>query len=100
MMRLPVLPDEPPQHFSRADGSVYRRTGYCNRCGACCRAGNYFEEEGEIPGACKLYVERDGLGHCSDRADPYYQSACARWPSDPTCIADYPECSYVFERIR
>ncbi len=78
----------------------WKRTGECNRCGACCRSGNAFGDDrpGPIAGACALYDEHDGVGICTDREDHYYQIGCAHWPSEPDHIRDYPECSYRFER--
>jgi hypothetical protein len=84
------------------DGSLWRRSGECSRCGACCRSGDPFagtRGASGVQGACPLYVERDGVGICTDRTDRYYLNGCASWPSLPRHIVDYPGCSYQFERI-
>lgn len=80
--------------------SRWIRTGECNRCGACCRSGDPFNGTrgpSEVPGACPLYAEHGGIGHCTDRTDHYYLIGCAHWPSEPDHIRDYPDCSYRFE---
>jgi len=99
-LHLPLV-DETVNRDNR-DGSLWRRLGDCNRCGACCRSGDPFNGERgdpEVAGACALYAELGGVGTCKDRRDHYYLIGCALWPSLPRHIADYPRCSYTFERI-
>lgn len=88
--------------FKQFDGSVYVRTGECNRCGECCRTGDPFNGEmGEpaIPGACPLLALLDGIHTCTDRSNEYYLKGCNVWPTHPNQIIDKPSCSYKFERI-
>jgi len=55
---------------------------------------------GTVPGACPLYRQApDGRGACGDRQAPYYVAGCVVWPVAPENIADYPDCSYTFERV-
>lgn len=96
---LPIL-SEPVARDNR-NGTLWRRLGLCNRCGACCRSGDPFNgERGEpkVAGACPLYDETDGIGTCTDRQDHYYLIGCALWPSLPRNIVGYSRCSYAFER--
>lgn len=93
---------EEPREFAAADGVTWRRTGACNRCGACCRTGNPFPElVPEVAGACAHYRDDagDGLPGCASREHWYATAACAPFPQKPQQIAAYPECSYVFERV-
>lgn len=93
---------EPDRIFEHPGGVVWRRSGSCCRCGACCRSGNYFADTlgpGSVDGACFYYEERGGLGTCIDRTNVYSVQACSVWPDGPQCVADYPDCSYVFIRI-
>jgi hypothetical protein len=91
--------NEPAQVFGE-----WRRTGYCCRCGDCCK-GNPFT--GSPEGYCPFFavqwnVEREGWqGHCTDRtsANTYYTMACAMYPTHPSQIEDKPHCTYRFERI-
>lgn len=87
------------------DGVAWVRSGECNRCGECCRSGDPFGGEAGTPvveGACPFYrVDADGLGGCADRTSGnlYYTNGCAKWPSLPAHVVDYPSCSYVFTRV-
>ncbi len=82
-------------------GAVWRRVGSCSGCGACCKGDPFGGTLGTpvVEGACAMY--REGVG-CSDKseANPYYASACAKWPTHPHQTADKPDCSYRFERVR
>jgi hypothetical protein len=89
MPPLPILQPEPPRQFGQ-----YLRTGYCCRCGDCCK-GNPFT--GETSGYCPLYREAEGLGECSDRTSAYYQGGCIDWPQKPEHLIPYPDCTYRFE---
>ncbi len=79
--------------FTQSDGSVWRRTGSCARCGQCCI--------GQPDGAWCPFLRSDGaVFSCSDRtaANATYAGGCVVWPNTPVQIAAYPSCSYRFER--
>lgn len=70
------------------------RSGECNRCGDCCRSGDPFTGQ---PGLCSLGRQApDGTVTCTGREHPYYLNGCNVWPSEPSQIAAYPNCSYRF----
>lgn len=88
-----MLVSDEPQVFGE-----WRRTGYCCRCGDCCR-------DSESPtGYCSLFVlhwdqAREGFqGHCADRSSDTFTAGCDVWPQHPAQIADKPHCTYRFER--
>lgn len=99
-VHLPVIHDEPRDHEDET-GAVWRRTGACCGCGACCKGDPYNGERGASPveGMCVMFAS--GVG-CTDKsaANPYYGNACAQWPTHPHQVADKPECTYRFERVR
>ncbi len=97
MRRLPLVDVD-------RDGVAWLRSGECNRCGECCRSGDPFGGAMGAPlvaGACPYLVAVPGMHFCRDRspANAYYTNGCAKWPSLPAHITDYPSCSYVFTRI-
>lgn len=88
-----VQPDDPPRIFSDVHGRVFRRTGYCCRCGECCI-------NPDAPGGmCPLWREAGGVGECSERMSPYYLAGCVDWPSKPEHLLGKPSCTYRFERV-
>jgi hypothetical protein len=84
----------------QADGTVFIRSGACNRCGACCRSGDPFSgEQTSPPSPCRMLGEDEKhLAVCTDRTTGVYLNGCASWPSAPGHIVDYPLCSYTFAR--
>ncbi len=95
---LPILPDEPPVVTTDETGAVWRRTGYCCGCGACCRGDAFGGQLGapEVEGMCFMYREDVG---CSDKTNPVYVNACSKWPTHSHQIADKPDCTYRIERV-
>jgi hypothetical protein len=92
-----VTTDAASPRFDHLDDGTYERTGECCRCGECCASGNPFTG-GSDP--CPLLaLLPDGLHACTDREHPYYLSGCNVWPTHPDQIADYPSCTYRFERV-
>lgn len=92
-MNLPLISldaEEPPVRFGE-----FLRTGYCCRCGDCCRGNPY---TGSVEGHCPHYAVRSGLGECMDRQGAYYLAACKDWPSKPEHLLEHPKCTYRFER--
>lgn len=82
------------------DGSVWRRTGECNRCGECCKSGDPFADDQTTPAnPCRLLVTDGAAYACGDRTSHVYLSGCNVWPSAPEHVTPYPSCSYVFERV-
>lgn len=89
--------DEPVQLYTDSKGTTWKRTGYCCKCGECCR-GNPFT--GEEHGYCPLLKAlEDGTFNCTDRQHPYYLQGCNVWPQRPEQITDKPKCTYKFERM-
>lgn len=98
-------------HFQMVDGSVWRRTGYCSRCGDCCEdPENIFSSTDgngeanpltqEVPGKCAYYkMLPDGKHGCTGMTTQYYKNGCAYLPSKPEHVAEWPNCTYRFERI-
>ena len=74
--------------FTASDGTVWRRTGDCNRCGQCCPP-------------CSFFAWSGSLGMCTDRteANPLYAGGCWVWPNEPWHIEPHTSCSYRFERV-
>ncbi|MDP3981455.1 MAG: hypothetical protein Q8Q33_08595 [Chlamydiota bacterium] len=62
-----------------------KRTGECNRCGACCR----------IVFKCPFYFEQDGLGSCKIYGKHFTQ--CTFYPIEPKdLIGLEKDCDYSF----
>lgn len=98
-LHLSVIHDE-PKDFIDHEGIVWRRTGYCCGCGACC-VGD--PEDSKAVMCSKFVPNADGIGgKCSVYGGSYwyYQSACKHWPGHPSAIKDKPECTYKFEAIK
>jgi hypothetical protein len=97
---LPLVPD-PPRRFLQNDGTVWERTGSCNRCGSCCK-GDPFEGTLGIPeveGMCFYFRwEAPGIGACLGRDSDYYKNACVHWPGN-RLNDEHPNCSYVFSPV-
>lgn len=95
------------------DGSIWKRSGSCNRCGLCCvDLENLFEKmdgnyqpidtplEQVVPGKCAYFRwESPGVGMCLGRDTLYYQSGCKYWPSITRHVENIPECGFTFEKI-
>lgn len=98
---------------SVVDGSIWKRSGYCNRCGNCCEdTENVFQtEDGNfqpiseplvqvVPGKCAYFRwDESGLATCTGRDTLHYQMGCKFLPSKIEHIRDWPNCSYTFEKI-
>jgi len=89
---------------------MWKRSGYCCRCGDCCIGDPFNGEEGlpAIEGRCPLFRfhhtpdgNEEGLciGHEPPNQHPYYLNGCNVWPSDPRHIAHLPRCTYKFEWV-
>lgn len=103
------LEPEPPRVFTRADGTVWLRTGHCSLCGDCCRG--QFETGDCDPdingGLCSRATWlNDGVGgkifNCLDhgKAGTYWSMGCNEWPTKPEHLLDAPRCTYRFTRVR
>lgn len=75
------------QIFTTRTG-VWRRTGYCCRCGSCCEdcPANLLKKDGDV-------------FTCLDRNHPYYLMGCNVWPTEPELLVNHPKCTYVFEKV-
>jgi hypothetical protein len=106
---LPVLQSEPEvESLDVRDGSRWRRTGHCCRCGQCCEGDPFSGEEGTpaVAGMCPVFrwetaptADSPGIGACSNREHRYYLGGCNAWPSLPEHIEDKPLCTFRFQRI-
>lgn len=118
MKYLTVLDDNQnmPQEVmleSLVDGSVWKRTGFCNRCGVCCEdTENIFQThdgnnqpisyplEQVVSGKCAYFRwDEAGLGMCLGRDTLYYQQGCKWQPTKIQHVQQWPGCSYTFEKI-
>lgn len=93
------------------DGSIWKRTGFCSRCGNCCDdPDNYFatfDGDGNpggltqvVPGKCAYFRwGEDGLAQCLGRDTEYYKSGCNQSPTKPQHTVDWPDCTYSFEKL-
>lgn len=98
--------------FSHPDG-VFKRTGDCNHCGECCRAGDpvasgkahhlamftpvELADSGRVDGTCPLWRAE---GRCSGHGThPFYRSGCHLYPQHPDDLKLTPSCSYRFEKV-
>lgn len=96
---------------SLVDGSTWKRTGYCSRCGNCCDdVNNIFKDvdgnwnspglEQVVPGKCAYFRwGEDGLAQCLGRDTEYYKSGCNQSPSKIEHTLDWPDCTYAFEKL-
>jgi len=92
-------------------GEKVERTGYCSRCGDCCSdTDNIFatvDGNGNpgglvqvVPGKCAYFRwDSNGQADCTGRDTLYYQNGCAFAPSKPDHILNWPNCTYIFEKI-
>lgn len=97
-LHLPVVHDQPVESFDPRDGTTWRRTGACCRCGECCVGDPY---DPEATGMCSHFVWEDEVakvGRCDGRDSAYYLAGCAVYPQYPDQVADKPGCSYVFSK--
>lgn len=96
---LPIVQDEAPRTFVQHDGSIWLRTGFCQRCPpneTCCRG----DPTGGTRSHCALFaVDEIGRGVCTDREDPYYLNGCNEFPSKPEHLIANPTCTYRFEKV-
>lgn len=93
------------------DGSIWKRSGFCSRCGNCCDdTENYFATfdgnyepgglEQVVPGKCAYFRwGADGLAQCLGRDTLYYKSGCNHSPSKIEHIQQWPDCTYSFEKL-
>lgn len=88
---------EESREFTDVQGRRWLRTGYCCQCGQCC-VGDPFT--GSAEGYCPLlkWLSPE-QGICTDLGNEYRLKACAHWPSKPEHVAQWPQCTYKFERI-
>lgn len=96
---------------SMIDGSQWRRTGSCSRCGNCCDdTENVFAEvDGNnqpggltqvVPGKCAYFRwGDDGLSQCVGRDTKYYKNGCIFSPTKQEHVSQWPDCTYQFERV-
>ena len=96
---------------SLIDGSNWRRTGHCSRCGNCCEdTENYFKDfdgdgnpgglEQVVPNKCAYFRwTEEGLSSCVGRETAYYKNGCNISPSKIEHLNDWPDCTYHFEKI-
>lgn len=98
---------------SLVDGSIWKRTGFCNRCGNCCEDdenifktydanGNPIEQplEQVVPGKCAYFRwDENGLGLCTGRDTKYYLNGCKWGPTKIGYNQHWPDCGYSFEKI-
>lgn len=92
---IAIVQAEDPSEYTDVDGVTWRRTGYCNHCGQCCQADVITGEA--TP--CQFLIQDAGVLQCSGRETEEYLNGCNVWPSVPAHIADYPDCTYTFERV-
>ncbi len=82
---------------------AWKRSGECNGCGDCCKGDPFDGAKGapEVADYCFFFRWHGPSGRCVDRTEtnPYYLSGCNVWPTDPTNIADKPNCSYSFTEV-
>lgn len=103
LLGLPEADDDP-------DGEPLERTGYCSRCGECCRPDP--TDSGPVPqftqaelddpervaGYCPLFRWRDGFGYCTGHGwHPFWYSGCDRHPATPMDLLLTPSCTFTFE---
>jgi hypothetical protein len=100
---------------SLVDGSIWKRTGYCNQCGACCSdTENVFQThdgnhqpieqplEQVVPGKCAYFRwDENNLGVCTGRDTMFYQTGCKWMPSKIGHVQQqyWENCTYHFEKI-
>jgi hypothetical protein len=98
---------------SLIDGSVWKRTGFCNRCGICCSDtenifqtfdGNYnhiIEPLPQVvPGKCAYFRwDENNLGVCTGRDTKFYQEGCKLQPTKIEHVQQWEGCGYAFEKI-
>lgn len=75
---------------------VYKRTGYCCKCGECCLP--------VIPCPHLSMSMENGVqvGNCLIRNDMSYGAyiiGCISWPSEPDHIKGLEKCTYKFEVV-
>lgn len=108
-------PNEPQEVLleSLVDGSIWKRTGYCNRCGNCCvDIENIFQtEDGNfqpiseplvqvVPGKCAYFRwDENGLGTCTGRDTAYYHAGCKFLPAIEAHMIEWSGCNYTFEKV-
>lgn len=95
---IPIFQTEPPAVYHHAGGESYLRTGYCNHCGACCKSGDPFTDDPNLP-CSKLVTDHSGAHHCGGRDTELYNKGCNVWPTHPNHLRDYADCTYVFKRL-
>ena len=74
------------------------RSGYCCKCGQCCR-GPIDDLPEQHDGACPyLKPEMNGERLCSihNTVGTYWARGCNVWPSDPVHIENYDKCTFSF----
>lgn len=92
---LPVFRSELPHGVEE-----WQREGECVRCGDCCK-GDPDGVVGEEAGYCRHFRwEEPARGACVGRETALYRNGCDVWPTHPSQIADKPNCSYRFARVR
>lgn len=91
------------------------RSGYCCRCGECCKGDPYEGRDDQrtplmrrapsVQGYCPLFEwHAEGEGFCvghigavpAGQEDGYYMGGCVHWPDHPDQLKDYPRCTYSF----
>lgn len=72
--------------YRHSDGRLILRTGYCSKCGACCKG-------------CVLHDAETML--CTDYGGSEYLGfGCNTWPSEPDCVRDVKDsCTYKWTVI-
>ena len=98
--------------FQAEDGTQYKRSGYCSRCGDCCEdIDNIFKDEdgdGNTPGLDQVVAGKcayfrwgdDGLAMCTGRNTKYYKNGCIISPTVQGHIENYSNCTYSFEKVK
>tara|TARA_R110000868_G_scaffold227344_1_gene480274 strand:+ start:677 stop:1042 length:366 start_codon:yes stop_codon:yes gene_type:complete len=98
-------------HFQNSDGSIWKRTGHCSRCGNCCddpvNIFSEFDGNGDpnplvpvVEGKCAYFRwSEDGLAMCLGRDTKYYNNGCKYQPSVKEHIVEWTDCTYKFEKM-
>lgn len=99
---LPVVQEDVSIDFVDADENTWRRSGYCCRCGDCCRGDpfNGTQGTGPVEGYCPFFSwESEGVGQCNGREGYYYSIGCNVFPGEPDIVAAHPQCTYRFDLV-
>lgn len=77
----------------------YRKTGFCCRCGDCCRIhGDPFSNNPKGGTACSKLVDNQCSIHGRGNAEEqrFWNAGCNDWPRHPDDLRDVPNCTFRF----